>query len=181
MLDRVLRTRTEDRRKSVHSQHETRRDSGAAMVELAIAFGVLVTLLVGTVTAAIAFSQQNSIENAAREGSRFGATYPGDPTTTAWLQDVLEVTRAAGVGDLDTTVPGQFICVAYVAGGSAKALRQTGGGALVPSNDQCYTDGLDSTELRVQVVTGRDSRIQAVFFSADLDLRGQAAARWERG
>jgi len=177
MLDRVLRTGSENRRKSIRSP----RDSGAAMVEMAIAFGVLVTLLVGTVTAAIAFSQQNSIENAAREGSRFGATYPGDPTTTAWLQDVLDVTRAAGVGDLDTTVPGQFICVAYVTGGSAKALRQTGGGAPVPSNAECYSDGLDATELRVQVMTGRDSQIQGVFFSVDLDLRSQAAARYERG
>ena len=181
-MNRVLNPRRKDRRKSIRSERGERRDSGAAMIEMAIAFGVLVTLLVGTVTAAIAFSQQNSIENAAREGSRFAAVYPGDPTQQSWLADVIDVTRAAGVGDLAATVPGQFICVAYVDGGSVTALRESGG-AMESSttNSACYTDDLPASEVRVQVVTGRDSEIQGVFFSVDLDLRGQAAARYERG
>lgn len=182
MLKRVWKAPNTAHLISDSGRGRSHRDSGAAMIELAIAFSLLVTLLVGTVTAAVAFSQQNSIENAAREGSRFGATLPGDPTTSAWLQEVLDVTRAAGVGDLDTTVPGQFICVAYVAeSGSASALRQTGGGAPDASNSACYSDGLGTSESRVQVVTGRDSAIQGVFFSVDLELRGQAAARYERG
>jgi len=182
MLKPVSIIRSKDRLKSLPLPPRSRRDSGAAMVEMAFVLGLLVMVLVGTVTAAIAFSQQNSIENAAREGSRFGATLPGDPTTTAWLQNVLDVTRAAGVGDLNTTVPGQLICVAYVAdNGSVAALRQSAGGTPTQSNTECYSDGLGSSESRVQVVTGRDSEIQAVFFSADLDLRGRAAARWERG
>ena len=180
MLKRVSGTRSRERSES--AQRKSPPDSGAAMIELAMVFGLLMTILLGTVTAAIAFSQQNSIENAAREGSRFGATLPGDPTTTAWLHDVMDVTRAAGVGDLDTTVPGQFICVAYVAdNGSVTALRQSGGVTPTQSNTECYADGLGSSQSRVQVVTGRDSEIQGVFFSVDLDLRGQAAARWERG
>jgi hypothetical protein len=177
MLKRVFKTRSKDRRKSIRSP----RDSGAAMIEMAIAFGVLVTLLVGTVTAAIAFSQQNSIENAAREGSRFAATFP-DEINQVWFEKVIEVTRGAGVGDLDTTVPGQSICVAWVsATGSATSMRETGGVQTGPTSSQCYPDGLGSNESRVQVVTGRDSQIQAVFFSVDLDLQGQAAARYERG
>jgi hypothetical protein len=174
MLKRL--TRSQDRRKP----NRRPRDSGAAMIELAMTLGLLVTLLVGTVTAAIAFSQQNSIENAAREGSRFAATLPGDPTSQTWLGDVITVTRAAGVGDLDTTVPGQLICVAFVSDGSRTARREEGG-VQTPSGTWCYDDGLPSTESRVQVVTGRDSEIQAVFLSVDLELRGQAAARYERG
>jgi hypothetical protein len=181
MLKRV-RTRSENRRMSIRFRPRPRCDSGAAMIELAMVLGVLVTVLIGTVTAAIAFSQQNSIENAAREGSRYAATLPGDPTQKSWLEDVIRVTRAAGVGDLDASVPGQFICVAFLDGTTVKALRQSGGVTEgTTSGSQCYTDGLASTEVRVQVVTGRDSEIQAVFFSVDLDLQGQAAARWERG
>ena len=181
-MKRVLNPRRGDRRKSIRSECETRRDSGAAMIELAMVFGLLVTLLVGIVTAAIAFSQQNSIENAAREGSRFAAVYPGDPSTKAWLEDVVDVTRAAGVGDLNATVPGQSICVAYVNGGSVTALRESGGVTdAATSGSQCYTDNLPSDETRVQVVTGRDSEVQTVFFSFDLDLIGQAAARYEHG
>jgi hypothetical protein len=180
MLKRVLNTRRKDRRKSIRSPRITRSDSGAAMIELAVAFSLLITLLVGTVTAAIAFSQQNSIENAAREGSRFGATLQDAPSP-AWLRNVRDVTRAAGVGDLNTTVPGQSICVAWVSdNGSTTALRDSGGVETF-SSSPCYSDGLGSNESRVQVVTGRDSEIQGVFFSVDLDLRGQAAARYERG
>jgi hypothetical protein len=176
MLKRL--TRSQDRRKP----NRRSRDSGAAMIELAMTLGLLVTLLVGTVTAAIAFSQQNSIENAAREGSRFAATYP-DEINSTWFQNVIDVTRAAGVGDLDTTVPGQFICVAWVSEtGSPTSMRESGGVQTGPTpSSQCYPDGLGSNESRVQVVTGRDSEIQAVFLSVDLELRGQAAARYERG
>lgn len=180
MLKQVLKIRRKDRRRATPGQRKTRSDSGAAMVELAMVLGLLVTLLVGTVTAAIAFSQQNSIENAAREGSRFAATYPdeGDPN---WLPTVIDVARAAGVGDLDATVPGQFICVAFVSdNGTVTALRESGG-VQTGSSSECYDDGLGNSESRVQVVTGRDSEIQAVFFSVDLDLQAQAAARYERG
>jgi hypothetical protein len=174
MLKRLIRS--QDRRKP----NRRSRDSGAAMIELAMTLGLLVTLLVGTVTAAIAFSQQNSIENAAREGSRFAATYP-DESDPDWFQKVIEVTRGAGVGDLDATVPGQFICVAFVPESGSVIGRRELGGVQTPWNEPCYPDGLGSNESRVQVVTGRDSEIQAVFLSVDLELRGQAAARYERG
>lgn len=182
MLKRVRKTRCTDHRKPAPFRIKPPRDSGAAMIEMAIAFGLLVTLLVGTVTAAIAFSQQNSIENAAREGSRFAATLPGPLTDPTWSTQVLTVTRAAGVGDLDATVPGQSICVAFIPGtGTPKAWREVGGVAQPVSSTPCYTDGLPAAEERIQVVTERDSEIQTVFFSVDLDLRGQAAARHERG
>jgi Flp pilus assembly protein TadG len=168
------------RRKAIPGQCKSRRDSGVAMVEMAMVLSLLVTLLVGTVTAAIAFSQQNSIENAAREGSRFAATLP-DEINQAWLQNVIDVTRAAGVGDLDTTVPGQYICVAFVSETGAATARREISGVQNNSNSQCYDDGLGNNQSRVQVVTGRDSEIQVVFFSLDLDLQSQAAARYERG
>jgi len=147
------------------------------MVELALAFTLLVTLLVGTVTAAIAFSNQNSIENAAREASRYGATLPG-PIGTSWLQEVRDVARAAAHGDLDPSVDGQYICVAYVDGANNQGLTDTKGveGAI----NSCYNDGRPSGEARIQVVTGRQAEIQVVIFSMDVSLEGPAAARYER-
>ena len=65
-------------------------EKGAAMVEMAFVLTLLVTLLVGVTSAAIAFGQNNSIENAAREASRYAATLPG-PADTVWLQDVRDV------------------------------------------------------------------------------------------
>ena len=157
---------------------ESRPEVGAAMVEMALTLTLLVMLLVGTVTSAIAFGQQNSIENAAREASRFAATLPG-PLDTAWLQTVRDVARAAALGDLGTSVQGQFICVAYVDGSNNTRLTDTGGVEALAATE-CFSDGRPPGEARVQVVTQRDTSIQAVVFSADFTLSAPAAARYER-
>lgn len=153
-------------------------DRGASMLELALTFTLLVTLLIGTVTTAIAFSNNNSIENAAREASRYGATLPG-PIDGPWLRDVRDVARAAAQGDLDSTVDGQYICVAYVDATNNRRLEDTGGSEAF-DNSQCFSDGRPASESRVQVVTRRTGQIQAVFFSMDLTLEAPAAARYER-
>lgn len=157
-------------------------DAGAAMVEMAFILGLLVMLLVGVVTSALAFGQKNSIENAAREASRYAATYPApssDPDTPAtwqeWLEDVRDVARAAAQGNLDPGVEGQYICVAHTNSGWK---LEDNNGVSSPSSGNCYSDGL--TDPRVQVVARRDSEINAAFFSVDITLEGPATARYER-
>jgi hypothetical protein len=150
---------------------ESRRDAGAAMVEMAFIFGLLIMLLVGVVTSAIAFGQKNSIENAAREASRYAATLPG-PVDSAWLSSVRDVAQAAAQGNLNPGVDGRYICVAHL--GSGQKLEE---GATTPG-PSCYDDGLSDS--RVQIVTGRQSQISAALFSIDVTLNAQATARYER-
>lgn len=154
-------------------------DRGAALVEMALVLPLLLMLLVGTITAGIAYGQRNSMQNSAREASRYAATLPG-PVDTAWLQTVRDVTRAAATGHLGATVPGQFICVAYVNGGSTTSLTDLGGIDSL-SGDQCFDDGRPGNEARVQVVTSRLARIDGALFRWDVTLRSEAAARYERG
>ncbi|HUG31865.1 MAG TPA: TadE/TadG family type IV pilus assembly protein [Acidimicrobiia bacterium] len=144
------------------------------MVEMAFIFSILVMLLVGVVTSAIAFAQKNSIENSAREASRYAATYPG-PVDSAWLDTVRDVARSAAQGSLDAGVDGQYICVAHT--GSGQKLEDTNGTTSVTSGT-CYNDGLSDS--RVQIVTRRDSQISAAFFSVDVTLNAPATARYER-
>jgi hypothetical protein len=148
------------------------------MVEMAFVLTLLVMLLVGVTTSAIAFGQNNTIENAAREGSRYGATLPG-PVDTGWLRDVRDVTRASGLGELDASVDGQFICVAHYDGSAWSRLTDTGGVEATGASD-CFSDSLPSDQARVQIVTGRDTTINGVVFAKDISLEGQAAARYER-
>jgi hypothetical protein len=162
-------------------------DRGAALVEAAFVIMLLVMLLLGTVTSALAYGQYTSIQTAARESSRFGASLPVNGDLDGWLNDVLDVTRAAGILDLGTTVPGQYICVAYVYpdGGSVndqtKRLVETLGVTGAPTaGSTCFNDGRPSDERRVQVVTGRSATIQAVIFSVDVDLSSMSASRFER-
>ncbi len=148
------------------------------MVEMAIVLILLVMLLVGTTTTAIAFSRNNSIENSAREASRFAATLPG-PIDTTWLQTVRDVARAAAQGDLSATSPGQFICVAFINGAAIESLTDTGGVEAEPDTE-CFADGRPASEVRVQVVTQRDVTIEAVLFSKDVTISAPAAALYER-
>jgi hypothetical protein len=158
-------------------QESGAHETGAAMVELAFVFALLVMLLVGTVTAAIAFGRNNSIENAAREASRYAATLP---MNASWFTDVRDVARNAAMGELDSSVPGQYICVAhYDGGGGWSRLTDTGG---VPSGGsvECFPDGLPADQPRVQIVTSRETNINVAIFSLDVTLTGEASARYER-
>ncbi len=161
------------------------KDGGAAMVELALVLVLLVMLLVGTVSAAMAFGRGNSIQNAAREASRFGATYPRPPDNpdvanwSDWLGEVRDVARAGASGDLDPSVPGSFICVAHLEGGVIESLEDDGGVVTQPDNE-CFSDGRPAAETRVQIVVERETDFQVIVFSTDVTLSYTAAARYER-
>ena len=150
---------------------------------------LLMMLLVGTVTAAVAYSQKTSLQTAAREATRFGATLPVNGDMTLWLSRVTEVARSAANGELGPSVPGQRICVAYVyPNGTAANDRNTRllqqGGVVGPpthgSTSKCFDDGRPDDERRVQVSVGREATIQAVVFSKEVGLNSRSSARFER-
>lgn len=146
------------------------------MIELALVLILLVMLLVGTVSAAVAFARGNSIQNAAREASRYAATRD---EVASNLSEVIQVAKAASSGDLDPSAPGYYICVAYVDDAANTRLTE-GSPPSLPANNSCYADGRPADEPRVQVVAGRDTTINAIVFSTDVTLSSEAAARYER-
>src|SRR5688500_20294056 len=54
----------------------SRSESGAALVEFALVLPVFLMLLLGMMTGGLAYSRKLSIDQATREGARFGATVP---------------------------------------------------------------------------------------------------------
>lgn len=155
-----------------------RSERGASLVEMALVLPLLVMLLLGTVTAGIAYGQANALQTAAREGTRFGATLPN---VAANLNDVLQVTKSAAVGALDNSVPGQYVCVALVhPDGTTASLTQTNGGTPVAGGSECFSDGRPNSEQRVQVVVRRSATINAALFSIPVTLESESAARYER-
>ncbi|HUP17371.1 MAG TPA: TadE/TadG family type IV pilus assembly protein [Acidimicrobiia bacterium] len=162
-------------------------ERGAALVEAAFVMMLLLMLLLGTVTAALAYGQYTSLQTAARESTRFGATLPVGTDLDVWLDKVLDVTRAAAVGDLGTGVAGQYICVAYVHPAGAGANDQTkrlvenlGVTGSPQAGLDCFSDGRPNDERRVQVVARREATIQTVVFAVNVTLEAPAAARFER-
>ncbi|MGH3650575.1 MAG: TadE/TadG family type IV pilus assembly protein [Acidimicrobiia bacterium] len=161
---------------------------GAALVELAFALPILIMLLVGMVSAGIAYNHQLALTHAAREGGRYGATLPTTNFSTMeeWLAEVAQQTVDDATGTLANGVPGRYVCVAYVHPDGIGALDQTkrheviGSGAPIVSNVPCIsTDGRPDNERRVQVVVGRDTDFSAVFFSSTLGLDAEAINRFE--
>lgn len=155
----------------------SRAERGAALVEMALVLTLLVMLLLGTVTAGLAYGQSNALQTAAREGTRFGATLPDSAT---WLDSVLDVTKAAAIGDLADTVSGQYICVALVSPSGTKSKTETGGVRSGELSTQCFSDGRPAEEERVQAVVQRDATINALVYTTTITLESESAARFER-
>ena len=80
------------------AEPKRRKDRGASLVEFALLAPLLFALLLGMITGGISLSQKNSMENAVREGSRFGATL--EPSAN-WAGDVRKRVEALSGGDLE--------------------------------------------------------------------------------
>ncbi len=73
-------------------------DRGAAIVEFALISGILIMLLLGTISAGLTISHNISLNNGAREAARFGATLPVDSDIPSWLGNVADVAEQATNG-----------------------------------------------------------------------------------
>lgn len=173
-------------------QESAGNQRGAALVELAIALPLLVMLLVGMVSAGIAYNNQLALTHAAREGGRYAATLPvtNFASLGAWLSEVSDQTVIEGTGSLDDGVDGRYVCVAYVypqgVGGPdpddrTMRLELFADGSTSSDGQQCITggDGRPNTERRVQVLVGRNTDFTVVFFSTNLSLDAEAVNRFE--
>lgn len=163
-------------------------------MELAFALPLLIMLIVGMVSAGIAYNHQLGLTHAAREGGRYAATLPvtnpnflSEPNPMhAWLDEVASQVEDDTTGTLGTGVPGHYICVAYVYpnGTAATPTDQTtsrvdNAGALTYPSQPCFSDSRPASERRVQVRVARDSDFNVVFFSTTVTLDSEAVNRFE--
>lgn len=161
-----------------------RHDGGAALIEMALVLPILIMLLVGTVSAGIAYNHQLALTHAAREGGRYGATLPVD-SMSGWLDIVIDQTVQDATGALDDGVPGRYVCVAYVHPAGMSANDMTARRELMADSSTadasapCYSDGRPDSERRVQVVVERNNEFSVVFFSTTLTLDANAVNKFE--
>lgn len=159
---------------TVRNAARKRNDLGASLVEFALIAPLLFALLLGMFTGGIALSQQNSMANAVREGSRLGATLPEDADWAATVRS--RVVSLAG-GDLES----DQVCVELIKKESAATVvsrRSTS--CELPEADEPSVDDVPVGECAVKVWAGRDSDLNVVFFRRSLALRADAINRYER-
>jgi len=161
-------------------------ERGASLVEFAIILPILMALLFGIVTGGLALNSKNSLNNAAREGARYGATLPVDATMNAFLDDVADVAIRSGTSELDNGVPGRTVCVAYVYPDGSSAVDRTArvnidvAGVRTYSAGTCFGDGRPNDERRVQVRVTRTVDFFALIFSRTVTLDEESVSRYER-
>lgn len=170
-----------------HRRHRARGDRGAVLVEFMLVFPILAMFLFGSVSGAMAWNQHLALSHGARQAARYGATLPTKnyATLDAYLDSVAARAISNAEGNLDNGVAGRQVCVAYVYPAGSDALDSTrsrtvnAAGTVSYSSSPCYSDGLTSTDRRVQVDVQRSGSFDAIFFHRDLTLHEQASFIYE--
>lgn len=159
---------------------------GAALVEFALIFPFFMTLVLGMFSGGQAYDRKLQMTHASREGARYGSSLSEDEVFTApttWATTVRDVVVSRSAGDLTT----EQICVALVTGtgvgGAADATfvwKGANSGAMSGATVGCYNDGTtDASQRRVQVLTRRTAKIQALFFTFDVRLTARGTGQHE--
>jgi len=88
-------------------------ESGSTIVEFALIFPVLVTMMLGTVTAGLAYNDKLSIANAVRDSARLGsaADYNTAPTTPQTWADSVQLRVQQAYANSASTLALSQICV----------------------------------------------------------------------
>ena len=157
------------------------QDRGAALVEFALLLPLLALLLFGTITGGLTLSRQNSVKNAAREGTRFGAINPlGDPVNmTTYLDQVIVQVENAAHPDLKDGVDSKSICVAFVEESGSVTQRTKTNAGTTSSGTPCFDDTPLAYD-RVQVSVERRSEINAILYANNVLIEARSVTRYER-
>lgn len=184
-------------------------ERGATLVEFALTFPIFMTLALGMFSGGQAYDRKITLTNAAREGSRYGATLApstlplSSPMSTGideWARVVADAVEQNAENDLRDGVPGREICVAYLyPQGDATAsvphsekshklvrpetgpdVETAGDSPGVTLNDlQCFSDGRPAGERRAQIKVTRRSPVQLLFFDIPVTLTAESVTRFE--
>jgi Flp pilus assembly protein TadG len=134
------------------------RDRGAALMEAALVMPMLLMLTVGVWMTARAWNVHSTMDHAAREGARYGATeVPWDGTSAAAVRAVVDQElQASAIAPADVAT----VCIAQ---GNAPC-----GLAAIPGSDQVAVE-----------LSWTNYKMDFIFFSISVDLTASAVSRWE--
>ena len=166
-----------------------RDDAGTAVVEFALVLPVLMTLLLGMISGAVAWNENQALGQGARVAVRYAATLPlpapaDAAAMDAWLDGIIDRAIAAAEGEMAAGVDGRAVCVAYVdpagaAPDKTASRRLDAAGTRTSSTAPCFTDGQGDAERRVQAVLERDGVLDIGFHRQTLHLRRTVVYRYE--
>ena len=104
------------------------RHRGAVIIEFAFIFPLLAMLVFGMITGGIVLNRRMTVNQAAREGARYGATVAPDqcsPTTLCGGKTWAQLVQAQTVERSEGSIKTSDVCVALVSGSGTEATRST--------------------------------------------------------
>ena len=155
------------------------RERGASLVEFALVLPLILMIVLGLVSAGVAYNLKITLTHAAREAARYAAILPTGGDTDTWLSNVETHMLADATGALASGQPGASYCIAFVdgspSGAETKHITETG----AATGGWCFDDGRGSDEWRVQVEVQRTTTLNVLVFSKSITLTSEAASRYE--
>jgi Flp pilus assembly pilin Flp len=149
---------------------------GAVAVEFALVAPLVIMLLIGTITVALAYSQHVALSNAVREGARVGASAPNGAN---WLSSVQQYTHNA-YSDPDG-LPTSDVC--------ATLMKTTGGGSptfstVIGAPSGCGGGPSNPTGIAagcfVKVWASKHTHLEWILGSADPWMEAGSVAVYDR-
>jgi Flp pilus assembly protein TadG len=165
----------------MHSR-ENRGDSGATAVEFALLFPIFIMLVVGTISFGFAFERWITVTQAAREASRYAATYPMPAGgVSSWLTDVSTVAKEAAGITSSTPTGDYYVCVRFVNNIGPATTPATGslasGGLTGATCPATPISSLSDNLAEVTVI--RRVELDWVLGSAGISVSGENFSRYE--
>lgn len=165
-----------------------RGEDGAAAVEFALVLPILVIVVLGIVTGGLSYSNAIGVQNAVREGARFGAT--GDVSQLSWTSDVIARVRGTQFDDGTTAADSSTsVCVQLFKAPATVtkwecSIGQDGGPPLTPpasaTAEPAVPTNLTAGTCVVRVLAARRFEINGGLTSWDGTLVRGATAMYER-
>jgi hypothetical protein len=169
-----------------HARADEDRDRGAVLVEFALIMPFLTMLLFAILSAGLAWNQILAMSHGARLAGRYAATLPTRDFASLddWLDAVATRVVSSSEGNLDSTVPGKILCVAYVHPSGVDTLdhtrrRMDTAGVVTRADSTCFSDSQANTETRIQVMSERTGSFEVGLWSRAITIHQQIVYRYE--
>ena len=169
------------RRRPDAAIRRARGERGASLVEFALVVPLLLMIVFGAFSGAVAFNNKQDIVYAAREGARYGATVPQSqctPTANCGGKTWAQLVQAVVVERSDGEIKASEVCAALVSGspGTVASAPFT----TKADGTSCYNDANGGAGARVQVSVSHAGSLNAVFLVIPLTTSSQATAHFEQ-
>ena len=162
-----------------------RGESGANAVEFALVLPILLMLVFGVLWGGMAYNQQLTLTQAAREGARFAATLPHpedplDPGWPSWHASVRDRIHQTSVNQLSATAG--YTCIrVYDETGTLLGDSELGDPGPDPAcaARPSLAVGVAGSQARIEIEVARPARFDFVFGGGQVRLRSNAVSRYE--